>query len=418
MRHHGLRPTPPRRTARRAPVLAAGPSTFTQAARHAKGARGRGLCTLELQRHVGVLPGSLLARHLVAEEPELSHEPRARASRADDVVDEAVAGSGDRGVELGLVVGDLPANLLLAPPPEDDVHRALSAHDGDLRRRPRQVHVRPQVLGGHHVVGAPVGLAGDHRQLRDGGLGVGVQQLGAVLDDAAVLLARAGQEPRYVDKGHDGDVERVAEPHEARRLDRRVDVEAPGRDERLIRHDADRAPVEPRKARDDVPCEIGVYLKGVSVVDHGLDHFHHVVRLDVALGHDVVQVGGLPPDGVEAGDGRRPLAVRARQERQQAPEPGEGVELVVPGSAGDAGLGVGGGPAELLKGDVLVGDLPQDVRARQEHVRRPPNHEREVGEGGRVDGAAGAWAHDEADLRDDAGCIDVPLKHVGVAAER
>jgi len=49
-----------------------------------------------------------------------------------------------------------------------------------------------------------------------------------VLDDAAVLLGRPGQESRDVDERHQRDVEAVAEPHEARGLDRRVDVEAPG----------------------------------------------------------------------------------------------------------------------------------------------------------------------------------------------
>jgi hypothetical protein len=46
------------------------------------------------------------------------------------------------------------------------------------------------VLGGHHIIGSSIGLTGDDGQLGHGGLGVGVQQLGAVADDAAVLLLR------------------------------------------------------------------------------------------------------------------------------------------------------------------------------------------------------------------------------------
>jgi len=45
-----------------------------------------------------------------------------------------------------------------------------------------------EVLGGHDVVGAAVGLARDDGDLGHSGLGVRVQQLGAVADDAAVLL--------------------------------------------------------------------------------------------------------------------------------------------------------------------------------------------------------------------------------------
>ena len=35
-------------------------------------------------------------------------------------------------------------------------------------------------------------------------------------------------------------------------------------------------------------------------------------------------------------------------------------------------------------------------------------HESEISDGGAVDGSPGAWAHDEGDLRNDPGCLDVP----------
>jgi hypothetical protein len=47
---------------------------------------------------------------------------------------------------------------------------------------------------------------------------IGEQQLGAVLDEAAIFLRGARQEARHVDEGHDRDVEGVAEAHEARAL--------------------------------------------------------------------------------------------------------------------------------------------------------------------------------------------------------
>ena len=51
------------------------------------------------------------------------------------------------------------------------------------------------MLRAHHVVGAAVGLAGDHGQLWDGRLRVGVQQLGAVADDSAPFLRVPGRNP-------------------------------------------------------------------------------------------------------------------------------------------------------------------------------------------------------------------------------
>ena len=86
---------------------------------------------------------------------------------------------------------------------------------------------------------------------------------------------------------------------------------------------------------------------------------------------------------------------------------------------GDAGLRVvGHRAAELLELDLLAGDRLDHVGAGDEHVRRLLDHEDEVGHGGGVDGAAGARAHDHADLGDHAGALDVADEDVAVAAER
>ena len=79
-------------------------------------------------------------------------------------------------------------------------------------------------------------LSGDDGDLGDGGLGVGVQKLGSVPDDAAVLLERAGKKSGHVLEGDDRNVEGVAEADEPRALDRSVDVEAtwPRRDFLLV----------------------------------------------------------------------------------------------------------------------------------------------------------------------------------------
>ena len=94
--------------------------------------------------------------------------------------------------------------------------------------------------------------------------GEGEEQLGAVPDDAAELLHGAGQEAGHVLERHQRNVERVAEPHEPRALDRRVDVERAGEVRRLIRDDADRAAAEPREADQDVLREVGVHLEEIA----------------------------------------------------------------------------------------------------------------------------------------------------------
>src|SRR5262249_61912819 len=85
------------------------------------------------------------------------------------------------------------------------------------------------------------------------------------------------------------------------------------------------------------------------------------------------------------------------------------------GAAG--GGGVGDGAAQLLLGDVLAGHRLHHVGAGDEHVGRVLDHEHEVGHGRRVDGAAGARAHDHTDLGDHARGLNVAGEDAAVAVQ-
>jgi hypothetical protein len=50
---------------------------------------------------------------------------------------------------------------LLQLAPVDDIHRAFGPHHGDFRGGVGQVHVRAEVLGGHHAISPAVSLARD-----------------------------------------------------------------------------------------------------------------------------------------------------------------------------------------------------------------------------------------------------------------
>jgi hypothetical protein len=97
------------------------------------------------------------------------------------------------------------------------VHRALGAHDGDLRGRPGVVHVGADLLGGHDVEGDAIGLAGDEGGERHRALRIGEQQFRPMLDQSAIFLRRARQKARHVDEGDDRDIEGITEADKARR---------------------------------------------------------------------------------------------------------------------------------------------------------------------------------------------------------
>src|SRR5690348_16677629 len=103
----------------------------------------------------------------------------------------------------------------------------------------------------HHAIGAAVGFARDHGNFRNGGFRIRIEQLGAVADDAAELLAGPRQKPWYVFEGEDRDLESVAEAYEARAFGRGIDIQAAGEMSWLVRHHAYGFACQAGKADED-----------------------------------------------------------------------------------------------------------------------------------------------------------------------
>ena len=179
----------------------------------------------------------------------------------------------------------------------------------------------------------------------------------------------------------------------------------------------------PRRAKPTtmLPREVGVDLEKPAVVhdartitscmSYGLFGF---------VGHERVQLRVRPRwrgrSSARAAAGSSQLRGQVAQQLADAQQQRA---LVREGAVAHARLGrVRVGAAQLLLRHLLVGDRLDHVRAGHEHVARAARHEREVGDGGGVDRAAGARPEHGRDLRDDAARERVLEKDVGVAAER
>ncbi len=102
------------------------------------------------------------------------------------------------------------------------------------------------------IVRAAVGFAGDDGHLGHGRLAVGVEQLGAGADDAAVLLGGAGHEAGHIHEGDHRDVEGIAEADEARGFLGGVDIQHARQHRRLVGDDPHAVPAQPGEPDHDV----------------------------------------------------------------------------------------------------------------------------------------------------------------------
>ena len=357
---------------------------------------------------------------LPAQERERPGDPRARVRRKDHFIDEAPLGDREGVGETGFILLGMgfDLNRVVEFAAEENLDGTLRTHHRDLGGWPRKVDIAAKMLGTHDVVGAAIGLAGDHRNLGHRGFREGEEELGAVLDDAAVLLGGAGQKPGHIDESQDGDRESVAEPDEAARLAARSDIEAACKHHGLVGDDAHRMAAQADEAGNDVPGEAFLDLAEVALVGDLPDRLPHIVG-DVGVGgNERVEGHRYPVDGIPVLQDRWRLAVRERKEVEEPPHFVERFHVVGVGAVGNrADFGMGLGAPELLGGHHFVGHGLHHIGAGHEHVGGAADHEDEVGHRGGVDGTACAGPHDHGDLGDDAGCEDIPLEHLGVSGE-
>ena len=150
-----------------------------------------------------------------------------------------------------------------------------------------------------------------------------------------------------------------------------------------------------READDHVHGVAGLDLEEIALVDDAADHVAHVVALLGLDGHDLVQLG-VGIDVVVGGQAGRLFEIVRGQEAEQAAAEVDGLLVVLGDEVDHAGVRhVGVGAAECLGGDLLAGDLLDDLGPGDEHLGLAGLDD-EVGQGRRVGRAAGAGPADRA----------------------
>src|SRR6185437_5242352 len=268
------------------------------------------------------------------------------------------------------------------------------AHDGDAGCRPGIDEAGIIRLAAHGIVARAIGIADDDRDLRDYGIGDGIDHFCAVLDDAGMFAAGTYHEPRNVLQEDKGYFFLVAVQNETGRLVRAVVINDAAHlhfpfprfdDLALIGDDADCPSIDTGiAAEDSFPVVFLEVFKNGIVRDTGND-VHHIVGFRGVGREDAIEFfcrmqgrgGGRP---VEDAAGRRvphfgkdvPYLVETLFFR---------LELII----GDPGyFGVRDGAAQCFGVDVLANSRLYEVRAGQEdrtvtfHHQRFVAHDREI----------------------------------------
>jgi hypothetical protein len=131
-----------------------------------------------------------------------------------------------------------------------------------------------------------------------------------------------------------------------------------------------------------------------------------------------IELGVHTVDGVFGGAARRIVAIVLGQVTEQLANHAQAVGIILGDEVTDAADAVmRHRAAQQFLGDIFMCDCLDDIGTGDEHVAGAVDHEDEIGDGGRVDRAAGAGAHDGGNLRHDAARERVAQEDIGVTGQ-
>ncbi|ENR04566.1 hypothetical protein H721_01164 [Brucella ovis IntaBari-2006-46-332] len=178
-------------------------------------------------------------------------------------------------------------------------------------------------------------------------------------------------------------------------------------------------PIHADEAGYDVLREGFLNLEEIAFVGKRENQLLHVVGLGGAVRYERVEAHFKARRIIEDRANRWLLAIVERQEVEQDAYLFQSLNVVLIGAIGHRGFfRVGGCTAQFLSGHDFVGDGFDHIWACHKHVGRIAYHENEVGHGRGIDGTAGAWPHDDGNLRHDARRIHIAFENIGIACQR
>ena len=173
------------------------------------------------------------------------------------------------------------------------------------------------------------------------------------------------------------------------------------------------------EAAHDVLRPVRLHFHEAAVVEDLADDVHHVIGLVGLVREDGIQRFADAVDGIAAALLWGLLHVVERQQVHEVPGEVDGACVVLCGKVRDAGLrAVGHRSAEVFESHHFVGDRLDDLGSGDEHVRGLVHHDDEVRDGGAIDRATGAGAHDDRNLWDDAAGTDVAEENLCIGPKR
>src|SRR6266850_346125 len=216
-----------------------------------------------------------------------------------------------------------------------------------------------------------------------------------MLDDAAILLRRAGKETRHIDEGQQRDVKRVTETHEAGGLGRGVDIEGSRQVIGLVGDDSDRTAIQTPEANDDVVREQRLNLEEILLIQDDGNDVLDVIGFVGIDWDNVAQAFVAAVNRVSAGTAWWVFGIVLWHEAQKFTHNPQAFFFSFRGKMHHAALqAVGHSAAKVVEAHILMGYRFDHLGTGHEHIAGLLYHDDKIGDGWRVYGAAGAWTHD------------------------